>query len=107
MIRHHVSKRAGLLVISAALLHAHFLRGGDLHAFDVTPVPDRFKNAVTESKDEDVLHGFLAEIMIDSINLIFLQYSFDIAIQFLCRLEVRAEGLFDYYSPPAVLSFFR
>ena len=83
MIRHHVSQRARLLVISAALLDPDFLGGGDLHTIDVTAVPDRLKNSVTESKDENVLNGFLSQIMIDSINLIFLQYTLKVAVQFL------------------------
>ena len=46
MILDHVADGAGLLVESAAALHAEALRHRDLHALDVLAVPDRLQERV-------------------------------------------------------------
>ncbi len=47
-------------------------RDGNLHMVDVLAVPHRFKNAVGESEDQNVLNGFFSQVMIDAINLAFI-----------------------------------
>ena len=45
------------------------LGGRDLHVVDVVAVPDRLEDAVGEPQHQDVLHGLLAEVMVDAIDL--------------------------------------
>ena len=55
------------------MLDADGLGGGDLHVIDVAPVPDRLEHAVAEAEHEQVLDGFLAEIVIDAIDLVLVE----------------------------------
>ncbi len=71
MILDHVGERAGFLVIGAAALDADRFGGGDLDVIDVTAVPERLENPVAEAKGQDVLHGFLAQVMIDAVDVGF------------------------------------
>ena len=81
MIRRHVAQGAGAFVISAALFDANFLRRGDLHAVDVAAIPQGLKDAVAEAKDHDVLHRLFAEVVIDAVNLVFVQDLLDLSVE--------------------------
>ena len=83
MIRHHVAQRARLFVITAALLDPDFFGRGDLHRVDIATVPNRLEDAVAEAKDQNVLDGFFAEIVINAIDLILFQYALNVSIQLL------------------------
>ena len=72
MVRHHVAQRAGRVVEAAAVADAELLVDGDLHVIDVVAVPDRLEHAVGEAQHQDVLDRFLAEIMIDPIDLVLV-----------------------------------
>ena len=74
VVRHHVAQRAGLLVVSAAQLDAELFRHGDLHVVHIAPIPDRLENAVGEPEGQNILHRFFAEIMIDAVNLLFVEH---------------------------------
>ena len=101
VILDHVAQRAGFLVVGAAALHADRFRGGDLHVVDVAPVPQRLEDAVAEAERQDVLHGFLAEVMIDAVDLGLVER----AVQFVAQLsragQIVAERLFDDDAAPA------
>jgi hypothetical protein len=71
MVGNHVPQGASSFVKPAALLDAYSLRSGNLDMIDVIPVPHRFEDPVRETQDQDVLNRFLAEEMIDPLNLIF------------------------------------
>ena len=49
---------------------------------DVSAIPDRLEHAVGEAEHQNVLHRFLAEIMIDAINLMFFRRLQQLRIQF-------------------------
>ena len=73
MIRDHVPQRAGRVVIAAAKLDAELFGHGDLHMIDIVAVPDRLKNAVAEAEYQNILDRFFAEVMVDAVDLAFLQ----------------------------------
>ena len=50
MVRHHVAQRAGIIVVTAALLNANSLRHGDLYVIDVTAVPDGLEDSVRKAE---------------------------------------------------------
>src|SRR5262249_60358676 len=100
MVRHHVAQGAGHLVELASLLHADRLRRGDLHVVDPVAVPDRFKNPVSEAERHDVLHGVLADEMVDPENLLLVQRAQDASIEFARRTEIMAERLLDHDATP-------
>ncbi len=68
---------------------------------DMVTIPDRFKHAVGETQDQDILHRLLAEIVIDPVNLMLVDEVQQIAIQGARRSEVRAERLLDDQPPPS------
>ena len=69
MVRHHVAQCAGSFIEVPASLDADRLGGRDLDGVDVVAVPERLQDAVAEAERHDVLDGFLAEEMVDAIDL--------------------------------------
>jgi len=80
-VGHHVPERAGMIVISAEMLHAHGFGDGDGHMIDVTTIPHRLEHRIGKSKRQNVLHGFLAQVMINPIDLGFLKAGGGHAVQ--------------------------
>ena len=60
-----IANRADLLVELPARQHAERFGHRDLDAVDVVAVPDRLEERVREPKEQQVLHGLLAEVVID------------------------------------------
>ena len=72
MVRHHVAQGAGGVVEAAAMADAELLVDRDLDMVDVVAIPDRLEHAVGEAQHQDVLHRLLAEVMIDPVDLMFV-----------------------------------
>src|SRR5262249_56959306 len=88
------------------VLDAHGLGDRDLHVIDVAPVPHRLEEPVGEAEDHDVLHGLLAEVVVDPVDLALVQDGAETAIKLTRGLEVAAEWLLDddpAPAPPALL----
>ena len=103
MIGDHVPERAGPLVKSAAPLDPDGLGRSDLDVVDVRAIPDRLEEAVGEAQRHDVLHRFLAEEMVDPIDLVLREGPQDVGVERPGGGKVMAEWLFDY--DPAPLPF--
>ena len=103
MVRHHVAERAGGVVEAAAMADADLLVDGDLHMVDVIAIPDRLEHAVGEAQHQDVLHRFLAEIVIDPVDLVLVYDVQQFVVQGFRRGEVGAERLFDHQPPPCAV----
>ena len=72
---------------------------------DVRAIPDRLEDGVGETGKQDVLDGFLAEIVVDAENLVLVQRLVDLLVQFDRRREIGAEGfLKDDPAPAAILA---
>ncbi len=102
VVRNHVAEGAGRLVIAAAQFDSQLFGDGDLHVIDVAPIPDRLEDAVGEAKRENILHRFLAEIMVDAIDLLFIDNLADGVVQSDRRRQVVPKRLFDHHAPPLV-----
>src|SRR5207253_4111275 len=61
-------------------------------------VPDRLENGITESKDQQVLDGLLAEIVIDAEDLLLVAGLEHQPVELARRGEVAAERLLDHHS---------
>ena len=70
MVRHHVAQRAHRVVIAATPSDCERFRNGDLHVIDVVAIPNRLEQSVGKTQHQNILHRFLAEIMVDAENLI-------------------------------------
>src|SRR5579863_1883467 len=81
VIRNHVAQRAGLIIVTAAILDAYGFRNGYLHMVNVAAVPDRLENSFAKAEGQDILHGLFAEVMINAINLIFFENVLDFAVE--------------------------
>src|SRR5581483_959053 len=91
---------AGLFVIATALFDANFFRRRDLHAIDVTAVPDRLENRIAKTENQNVLHRLFPEIMIDAIDLILFKNLLNLPVQVLCRFQIAAERFLDHDASP-------
>ena len=105
VVGHHVAQRAGLLVELAAALDADGLRRRDLDMVDVLAIPQRLEQAVGEAQRHDVLDRFLAEEMVDPIDLMLLQRLQDLGIERLGRRQIVAERLLDHDPAPLAVVF--
>ncbi len=95
MVLDHVAHGAGFFVVIAASLDAERLRDGDLHVIDVRAVPQRLQQDVGEAQRHEILHGFLAEVVIDAENISFEEYRADHIVDGRGALAVFADRLLD------------
>ncbi len=57
--------------------HAHRLGHGDLDVIDIVAVPQRLENRVGKTEDEDILDGLFAQVVVDAVDLILIEYGVD------------------------------
>ncbi len=95
MVLEHVPQDPGGLVITRAGAHPQVLRGRDLHVIHVAAVPNGFKDRIGETHDQKVLHRFLAQVMVDAVDLAFLEDFLHFAVEFFGRSQVVPEGFLD------------
>ena len=69
VVLHHVAQGAGVVVESAAFLHAKVFGHGDLDVGDRFAPPERLEQRVAKSQREQVLHRGLAQVVVDPENL--------------------------------------
>ena len=91
----HVAYHAGFLVVPSARFNADVLCRSDLNVMNPLPIPQRLEDRIRETEDEDVLYSFLAEVMIDTKDLMLGEEAQDKMIQIGCRLEVAPKWLLD------------
>ena len=90
----HVAQRAELVVI-AARAGADRFGHRELDVVDMGRIPDRLEQRIGKAQRQQVLHRLFAEIVIDAVDLIFLEDLGDAVVDFLRRSEIVAERLFD------------
>ncbi len=74
MILDHVAERPGAVVErAAAAFHAHGLGGRDLDVIDELPVQERLEDRVAEAEGQQVLHGLLAQVVVDAVDLMLVE----------------------------------
>ena len=67
----HIAHRAGFVIIRAAPANPHGFGHSDLDMIDVVVVPQRLEQHIGKADRHQVLHGFLAQIVINPVNLGF------------------------------------
>ncbi len=102
VVRHHVAQRARFVVIGPALFDAYRLRHRDLDVVDVAPVPNRLEDSVREAEDQDILDGLFSQVVIDPVDLLFVQHLPDFLVQAARRFVVAPKRFFDDHAPPAM-----
>ena len=96
VVLHHVAQRAGLVVETRAAAHADRFRDRDLHALDIRRLPQRAENRIAEAQHHQVLHGFLAEVVVDPVDLRFVEMLADRRVDFLRGRQIVAQRLFEH-----------
>ena len=95
VVLHDVAERTRLLVVRATTLDADLLGDGDLDVIDVLPVPQRLEDPVREAEDEQVLHGLLAEVVVDAIDLLLDEGRMQALVELARGCQVAPERLLD------------
>src|SRR5579883_3167615 len=90
----HIAQLAGVVEIAGSAFYADGLGDRDLDIVDILLVPNGLKDGVGEAKYEDVLYRFLAQIVVDPVDLAFVEDRLKLGIEGPRRIEVRPERLF-------------
>src|SRR6185437_15969714 len=101
MVLDHVAQGPGFLVIRAAPLDANRFGGRDLNVIDIAAVPERLEHAVSEPEGQNVLNRLLAQVMIDPIDLRFIEDLVNLVVQMPRAVQIVAEGLLNNHAPPS------
>ena len=100
MIGNHVAQRSRHVKVASAFFDTHSFSYGDLNMVNEAVVPDRFKDAIAEAKNQDVLYRLFSQIMINAEYLVFSQHFLDLMIQFFGRLQIVAKRFFKNQAAP-------
>ncbi len=95
MVLDHVAQRAGLIVITSPRPDPFVLRDRDLHMVDVLLIEQRFEEAVREAQHQNVLNGLLSEIVIDAVDLAFVEHAGDGVVDGHRAREIASDRLLD------------
>ncbi len=97
----HVPRDADPVEVSGPTADSDVLRHGDLDVIDVVVVPHRLEQLIGEPQRHHVLHGFLAQIVIDAEHRARREHAGDDPVQLLRAGQVVAERLLDHHPAPA------
>jgi hypothetical protein len=98
VVLQHVAQRARGVVVTEAVADADLFGDGDLHVRDPLAAPQRFEQDVPEAQRQQVLHGFLAEVVVDAEDLRFLEHLADLGVDLAGAGQVAAERLFQHHA---------
>ncbi len=89
-------KRTGGVVVAGPAFKAERLVPDDVDGLDVLRVPRGLEDPVGETQAQDVLHGLLAEEVVDAEDGVFGHDFMNESVELAGRAEVVAEGLLDH-----------
>ncbi len=95
VVLHDVANRADRVVEAAAIVDAEVLGHRDLDRGDVLAVPDRLEHGVREAQVHDVLHGLLAQEVVDPEEALLGEDRGQAPVEIARRREVGPERLLD------------
>ena len=72
VVRHHVTQRAGGVIVAATSFNADGLSHRDLNVIDMIAIPDWLKETIAKAEYQNVLHSLFAEIVVDAVDLLFV-----------------------------------
>ena len=102
MILNHVTHDADPIIEARPVTDIDCLGRSDLDMINVIAVPHRLIKRVGEPKHEQVLNGFLAQIVVDSVDLRLRQDLMNRQVKLARRDQVVSERLLNNHPPPAV-----
>src|SRR5690606_22616611 len=96
MVLYHISQSTRSLIIPAPVFYTYSFGCGNLYMVDIVTIPYRFEQGIGKTKCQNVLYGFLPQIMIDAINLTFIKHICEQLVEFLRALQIMSERLLYY-----------
>ncbi len=96
MVLQHVAGRPGAVVVGAAVLYPQGLAYADLHVVDLVVAPHRLQQGVGKTQGHEVLHSFLAQVVVDAKYLVFLQHCANRFVDGGSRFQRVADRLFQH-----------
>src|SRR5204863_6257591 len=75
---------------------------GNLHVVNVSAIPNRLVNPVGEAKDQQVLDGLFAQVMINAKDLLLVENTRHLAVQLPGAREVAPEGFLNDDARPVL-----
>ena len=92
----HVPHRAFMIVEGPTPpFHADCFCHGDLHVLDMFPVEERLENGVAEPEGQNVLNGFLSQVVVNAIDLVGAEKTFKGLVQFYSARQIMPKGFLD------------
>lgn len=102
MILQHVAHGSGAVVIGTTVFHTEGFVDADLHVLDVPAAPHRLEQRIGKTQRHQVLHGLLAQVMVDTKHLCFAEHPADGRVDRLSRSQRMADGFFQHDAAPRV-----
>jgi hypothetical protein len=72
MVLHDISDNPKPIKIAAATFGTKRLFEGDLYIVDVVTIPGCAEELITKSQNQNILHHFLAQVVINTENLVLV-----------------------------------
>ena len=94
MVLHDVARDADLFVKLSAPFDTDVFSDRELHVADVLAGPKRLENRVAEAENEQILNRLFSEVVVDAVDLLFVEARQKLAVQSACALQILAEGFF-------------
>jgi hypothetical protein len=73
VVLNHVAHDTGLLVVSAATFDAYGFGVRDLNVVNVLAIPQRLEDTVGEAKDQQILNRLFAQVVVNAVDLVFME----------------------------------
>src|SRR5579859_639624 len=102
MALNHVAKQSGFFKIGSSVFNSQFLSHGNLHVVDVAAVPNGLKNPVGKAEDQKILNRFLAQIMVDPVNILLAKCARDHTVKLPGAGQVASKRFFENDSCPVL-----
>jgi len=106
VILYYVADGAGLLIERAPALDPKVLRHRDLDTLDMVAIPQGFEHCIAETEVHHIMHGTLAEEMVQTEDGLFFESPKQDAVEFPGRISIAAERFFDNDARPVAAARF-
>lgn len=98
MVLDHVAHLAGLVEVTPTPFDAHLFRHGDLYRIDGAVIPVGGEQRVGETQRQQVQHRLFAEIVVDTVNLGFVEILRHLIVDHAGRRQIGAQRFFHYHA---------
>ncbi len=98
MVLDHVTQLAGLVEVTPATFNTDFFSHGDFNVGDMALLPLGTEQGVGKAQCDQVLNRLFSQVMVDAINLAFLEEFTDLIVDLAGGFMVVTDGFFQYHA---------